>query len=303
MMKSTALSHGAGTIICAFATGKGAAFGVDLWTKARVRLREDGVINASIKGFPEENTLLLKSCVRRVMERFGFSFGADIETESSIPIAAGLKSSSTAANASVLALAGALAREHGSVEVDDAGVQRVFIGGHEVEPVSLVKTGIQAAFDAKVTVTGAFDDASASFFGGYTVTDNMRKELVASGVMDELNVLVFLPEGRIYSGGVDVAKVKAISDEIGFAWNLAREGRVYAAMTINGLLHSLAFKQDPGIALEALGAGALAAGLSGTGPSVVALVSDSVDEVKDAWQAFEGEIVEAKTNNIKARIL
>ncbi|MFH1836059.1 MAG: shikimate kinase [Methanobacteriota archaeon] len=301
-MEAVAVSHGAGTIICAFATGKGGAFGVDLETKATVKLRDDGAVNAKIIGHPDENTLLLESCVKRVMERFGYFYGADVETESNIPIAAGLKSSSTAANATTLALMGALAKEHGEL-VEKDGSQKIILHNMPVDPVSIIKTGIQAAFDAKVTVTGAFDDASASYFGGYTVTDNKAKAIVASGKMEDLTVLVVLPEGKIYSGGVDVGKVKSIAREIDFAWNTAKEGRIYPAITINGLMHSLIFGQDPNIAIEALKAGALAAGLSGTGPSVVALVDDSVDDVKAAWRSFEGTVVEAKTNNRAARIL
>lgn len=301
-MKATAISHGAATIICAFATGRGGAFGVDTETKATVNLREDGEINASIKDYPDESTLLLERCVVRVMKRFGFDYGADIMTESTIPIAAGLKSSSTAANASTLALIGALAKEHGEI-TEDTGVPAITIGGEQVEHESIIKTGIQASFDAKVTVTGAFDDATASYFGGYSVTNNMEKTIEAKGAVDELTVLVFLPEGRIYSGDIDVKKVKAIAKEIELAWNAALEGRIFTAMTINGLMHSLMFKQNPDIAIEALRAGAKAAGLSGTGPSVVAVTDNKADEIRDAWQAFEGKVVEAKTNNIQARLI
>ena len=37
----TAIAHGAITVINAIATGKGAALGVDLWTKAYVRLTKE----------------------------------------------------------------------------------------------------------------------------------------------------------------------------------------------------------------------------------------------------------------------
>jgi shikimate kinase len=118
-----------------------------------------------------------------------------------------------------------------------------------------------------------------------------------------LTALVFLPEGRIYSGKIDVKKLKAIAKEVDYAWNAALNGELYKAMTINGLLHSLAFKQNPEIALSALNAGALAAGLSGTGPAVVALTDDRAGDIKDAWSSFEGKIIEAKTSNRQARVL
>ncbi len=39
--RAEAISHGAATIINAIATGKGAAVGVDLWTKAAVALTDE----------------------------------------------------------------------------------------------------------------------------------------------------------------------------------------------------------------------------------------------------------------------
>ena len=51
-------------------------------------------------------------------------------------------------------------------------------------------------------------------------------------------------------------------------------------------------------------AGALAAGLSGTGPAVTAIVPDErIDLVKNAWQKFEGEILEARINHDKAKVV
>ena len=80
------------------------------------------------------------------------SFGAKIKTQSNIPIARGLKSSSVAANATALATTAAL--------------------GKTLDDLEIIKLGVEAAFDAKVTVTGAFDDACASYFGGIVITDN-----------------------------------------------------------------------------------------------------------------------------------
>ena len=45
--KAVAIAHGAATIVNAIALGKGAAFGVDLWTKAEVKLTDEpGVIQS-----------------------------------------------------------------------------------------------------------------------------------------------------------------------------------------------------------------------------------------------------------------
>ena len=55
---------------------------------------------------------------------------------------------------------------------------------------------------------------------------------------------------------------------------------------------------DNNIALDALQAGALASGLSGTGSSFVAIVDDSsVDDVKDAWDSYDGRVIETNVDN------
>lgn len=306
---TTALSHGAATIIAAFATGRGAAFGVDLWTKASVELDDSGRIKAEITGHPSESTVLLECCVRRVLKEFGMvEKGAVVKTESNILIACGLKSSSTAANAAVLAAVGAVAKERGEIKEvrldKKTREQRIMIDGQEVDSLRMIKIGVEAALEAKVTITGAFDDASASFLGGYAVTDNMRREILRSGEMeDDLHVLIFVSGPKSYSSNVDVKKVKVLEREIDLAWNEALKGNLYTALTLNGLMHSTIFNFNPNIALEALKAGSVAAGLSGKGPAVVALTRDPA-KVKDVWSGhFEGMIIEARVNNDKAKII
>jgi shikimate kinase len=109
-----AVSHGAITIINAMATGRGAALGVELQTRATVTVtNRPGVFIARNLSDPGENTNLAKVTARSVFERFRANkrFGALIETYSNIPIAVGLKSSSAAANAAVLATLDALDEE------------------------------------------------------------------------------------------------------------------------------------------------------------------------------------------------
>ncbi|MCW4034114.1 MAG: shikimate kinase, partial [Candidatus Bathyarchaeota archaeon] len=161
MKTATAISHGAATIINAIATGKGAAVGVDLWTKATVTLTDEpNVVETKILSDQSENPVLAQKTVEQVLCHFKVDnqFGAKVETQSNIPIARGLKSSSAAANAIALATTAALERS-----LDD---------------VDLVKLGVQGALDAKVSITGAFDDACASYFGGVVVTDNFERKIL-----------------------------------------------------------------------------------------------------------------------------
>lgn len=286
--KAVAIAHGAATIVNAIALGKGAAFGVDLWTRAEVKLTDEpGVYRAEIVSDPKESTLLIEKTVAKVLQRFGLekNFGAKIKTLSNIPIAKGLKSSSVAANATALAAMAAL--------------------GKPLDDLEIVKLGVEAAFDAKVTITGAFDDACASYFGGIVITDNFKCEIIKQLPSPEnLTVLFHVPLQKAYTADSNVSRLKTLKPLVEVAFEKAVEGKVWEALTLNGLIYSSAYNFNTKIAIDALATGAVAAGLCGKGPAVSAVVpNDKVNEVKAALQKYEGEILEAQLNCEKAKVV
>lgn len=286
--KAEAICHGAATIINAIAMGKGAAFGVDLWTKAEIRLTEEpGIIEGKIVTDPTEKTILIEKTVEKVFEHFGLKkkFGAKVKTWSNIPVARGLKSSSAAANAITLATFAALKKK-----LDDS---------------KIVNLGVDAALDARVTITGAFDDASAAYFGDVVITDNSRRRIIKRfKITEEFTVLFHTPPEKTYTISSDVQRMKSMTTLIKTAYEKALKGEYWPALTLNGLLYSSALGYNPSIALDAIKVGAQAAGLSGKGPTVTAIVpKEKVDSVKDAWQTYEGKILEARINHEKAKVL
>ncbi len=286
--KAVAISHGAATIVNAIALGKGAAFGVDLWTKAEVELTEEPhVIKGEITSDPAESTALIERAVSRVFHHFRVEkrFGAKVKTWSNIPIARGLKSSSVAANAVALAAVAAL--------------------GKTLDDLTVVKLGVDAAFDAKVTVTGAFDDACASYFGGVLVTDNLKRKVIKRFTLPEdLTVLFNVPSSKAYTGDSDVNKLRTVKSLVEIAYKEALKENFWTALTLNGLIYASALGYDASVALDAVAAGALAAGLCGKGPAVTAVVSnDKIDLVKTALQCHEGEVLHACLNHEKAKVI
>ena len=286
--EAEAIAHGAATIVNAIALGKGAAFGVDLWTKAEVRLTDEpNVIKGEITSDPTENTALIEKTVARVLQHFRVAklYGAKVKTESNIPIARGLKSSSVAGNAVALATTAAL--------------------GKTLEDIALIRLGVDAAFDAKVTVTGAFDDACASYFGGAVITDNLKKKLLKRMVLtDDLTVLFHVPSKKVYTGNSDVNRMQTVKPLVKIAHREALKGNFWAALSLNGIIYSSTLGYNPSVALDALAAGALAAGLCGKGPAVTAVVPSSrIDTVKATLQNQEGEVLQARLNREKAKVI
>lgn len=286
--KATAIAHGAATIVNAIALGKGAAFGVDLWTKVEVKLTDkSNIVEAEITSDPKESTLLVEKTVQRVLKRFDVerNFGAKVKTTSNIPIARGLKSSSVAANATALATVAALDKTLGDLEI--------------------VKLGVEAAFDAKVTVTGAYDDACASYFGGGVITDNLnRKILKKMPLPQDLTVLFYVPPQKAYTINSNVARLQTVKPLVEVAFRQAMDGKIWEALTLNGLIYSSASNLNTTIAIDALAAGAVAAGLCGKGPAVsVVAPNDKLDEIKKVLQTYEGEILTAHINREKAKVL
>jgi shikimate kinase len=169
----------------------------------------------------------------------------------------------------------------------------------------VVKLGVDAAFDAKVTVTGAFDDACASYFGGAVVTDNLKRKLLKRVTLpDDLAVLFHVPSKKAYTGDSDVNRLQIVKPLVKIAYNEALKGNFWSALSLNGIIYSSALGYDASVALDALAAGALAVGLCGKGPAVTAVVSsDKIDSVRTAMQHYEGEILQARLNHERAKVI
>ena len=281
-----AVCHGAVTVVNAMATGRGAAVGVNMWTRARVTLTDcpDSIVVHNLT-YPDVDTRLTKATVKRVFRQYGaeLKFGAIVETTSNIPVAVGLKSSSAASNAIALDTVSAL--------------------GRAASESSVVNMAVDASLKADVTLTGAFDDAMACFAGGLVITDNSRRRILKRSRLEErARVLIHIPRSRRYSKDVDRQRLRPITSVVEAAHREALRGNYWLALTLNGAAYARALDLDSQAADRALEAGAIAAGLSGKGPAVAAIVpTRCVDEVLSSWSSLPGRVIETSFNHRKAR--
>ena len=284
-MKGRAVVCGAVSIVNAISTGRGAALGVNLETVAEVKLEPSrGKSRYVFQSDTTDDTVLAETAVKEVLNRYGDGdFEVIISTKSQTPVGKGLKSSSAASSAITLATLSAL--------------------GAEEEDLVTVNLGVDASLKAGVTITGAFDDACACFFGGFVVTDNTARKIVRrEPASEDLAVLIYIPKEKMYTKDFDKDKITPFRQKVSEAYDLALQGEYWEALTLNGHIHSSALGLTLRPARDALNSGALAAGLSGTGPAVSAVCDrDRVEEIKARWVDMNGDVLVTSVNNSKAK--
>jgi shikimate kinase len=282
-MKGIAACRGAATIVNAIATGKGAAFGITLEVNASVELQE-GSGDIVLKGSTEGQGLVA-NCVTAVVSRTkrNMKVHGEATVMSEIPISRGLKSSSAVSNAVVLATAKAI--------------------GSDLSDMDLILAGIEESIKAGVTITGAFDDASACFLGGVVATDNRSFAVLHRGTMDpDLEMLLHVPDKRITKASVKGLDFGPIREEVDKAFELALNGEYLRAMELNSRAYSKVLDVSEDIAELARKKGALGAGISGTGPATAIVCSRAdAQDILSALSREEGTVLRARMNETPAR--
>ncbi len=281
MAIAKATIHGAISIVNAIATGKGAALGIS--KKVNVEMETSygkGVI------IEVENKSMSSRLINRVIEKIvtknelsKTKLKVSLDTE--IPTGYGLKSSSAISTAVAMACAKLFKPNMNDTEILNAGVK--------------------ASIETKVSLTGAYDDACACYYGGFVVTDNYKKKLIRSEkCLNHVSAVIFIPKSRKRG---NVRKLKTLSADFEQAWNLAKKSDYWNAMNLNGIATSTILSSEPEIILKLIENGAIGASVSGNGPSIAAIVkNNSVTKIKKIFSALEGNTTVAQINNKKAEV-
>lgn len=257
-MTGVGTAGGAATIINAFATGKGAAFGLTERVTARVTpARAFSVWNGQRRLAPSEARLALET-VRVVQAALGTPRSPlRVDVRSPIPTKRGLKSSSAVGVAVARAVL-----DHAKENLDAR---------------RLLPLVADAALRSKTSLTGAYDDAAACLLGGVVFTDNDERRLLRVDVLpSSLVALVHVPSQSRATGDLDRRKFRGLKDLLDEAWRLALKGNYKDSMLVNTLAYAPLLGVHPVFTLRAIERGAYAAGLSGKGPAEVALVHPDV---------------------------
>lgn len=246
------ISWGAVSVINAMPCGIGAVIGTELGTRSEFVPDGDSRV-VKIMNDDSEPTLLAELCVSASYEVAGIEEpeGWCLTTCSDIPPSRGLKSSSSACNSIISAV------------FDEIG--------YKSDPMDIIKLGVECAKRAKVTRTGSFDDACGCHYGGFVITDNRIDEILLIQDFPMYDVVVHIPKLKIRKESLDLDALKRVADEQRGVIELSKTDPL-KAMTLNGRIIAKASKLDNSVADAALEAGALAAGISGSGPATAIIL-------------------------------
>jgi shikimate kinase len=279
--KARAIVHGAVSIVNAIATGKGSALGISLKVTAEVELRKGHGLRFTAGR--DANTLLKNIIQRTIAKDTIQSNMISVRVDSEIPVGYGLKSSSAVSNAVALACS--------QIESED-----------DINDYAILEMAALSSLRAKVSLTGAYDDATACYFGGFTVTDNYARHLIRKErAPEDLYAIIILPS---YTSRGDVTKLRNLSDLFIDAFRFAQSGQYWKAMKLNGVLTSAALSSSYLPVMAALENGALSASLSGNGPSIAAIAyKEAVEPIVTSFSKSDGKIIVSKVNNDKAEVM
>ena len=201
--------------------------------------------------------------------------------KSEIPTGYGLKSSSAISSAVALACA------------------KLF--KPKIVDSQVLLAGVNASIESGVSITGAYDDACACYYGGFMITDNYKRKIIHSKKAPKnLLAVIFIPRSRRRG---DIKNLKSLSPVFEQAWNLAKNSDYWNAMILNGLTASSILNSDPKIITDLVGKGALGASVSGNGPAIAAVCKkENVSSIKKIFSDLTGSIIISSVNNDKAKV-
>jgi shikimate kinase len=273
--------HGAISMVNAIATGKGATIGIDTFVKVRLET-SDG---KGIKILSDNKTLssrLIHKVIEKIVPRRKLEVTKlSLNFNSNIPTGYGLKSSSAISTAVALSCA------------------KIF--KPNMNEYQILKTGIDASIETKVSITGAYDDTCGCYYGGFNVTDNFRRKIILQqSAPNDLQVVIFIPKSRKRG---NLKKLNKLNSAFEKAWNLAVNSDYWNATILNGIATSAILNSDPQIITKLVESGALCATISGNGPSIVAVCKKpTTRKIIKEFSTLNGSTIISNINNKKSEV-
>ena len=279
MVTVEAIVHGAVSIVSAIATGNGATLGIDTFVKTRLKVKDGRGIHITSDNRTISSRLINKVIENIIPKKQLEKVRLELDFQSNIPTGYGLKSSSAISTAVSLVCSKAFKKKLTDNEI--------------------LKIGIESSIQTNVSITGAYDDACACYYGGFNVTNNYKRDLVFRNVApNNLQAIIFLPKSRKRG---NVKKLKDFKPAFEKAWELAKNHDYWNASILNGIATSSILNSNPKLLFQLIKKGAVSATISGNGPSIVAITKKGHNSnIKKELSSLEGKVIISNINNKKA---
>ena len=273
--------HGAVSLVNAIATGSGAAVGIDTFVKTTLEVKAGTGIYITSDNKTISSRLINKVIQNSVPKKQLEKTRLELDFQSNIPTGYGLKSSSAISTAVSMACSKAFQRKFTDKKI--------------------LKIGVESSIQTKVSLTGAYDDACACYYGGFNVTNNYKRNLVLRRpAPNNLQAIIFLPKSRKRG---NLKKLKNFKPAFEKAWELAKNGDYWNASILNGIATSSILNSNPKLIFKLIEKGAISATISGNGPSIVAITKKGHNShIKKEFSSLEGNIIISNINNKKAEV-
>tara|TARA_B100000029_G_scaffold497367_1_gene564893 strand:+ start:1738 stop:2592 length:855 start_codon:yes stop_codon:yes gene_type:complete len=272
---------GAVSLVNAIATGKGSTLGIETFVETRLEKKEGTGIHITSENKTISSRLINKIIENMIPKRVLDNTKLELDFKSNIPTGYGLKSSSSISTAVILACAKAFDKDMTDEEI--------------------LRLGAKTSIETKVSITGAYDDACACYFGGFNVTDNLKMKLIHREIAPkELQAIIFLPKSRKRG---NLKRLKNFKNAFEKSWELAKGSDYWNAGIINGIATTAILDSEPKLIMRLMEKGALCATISGNGPSIMA-ITDKKNKLKiqKEFSGLEGRIIVSNINNKKAYV-
>jgi len=281
MVTVEAIVHGAVSIVSAIATGNGATLGIDTFVKTKLEVKDGTGIHITSDNKTISSRLINKVIENVIPKRQLEKVRLELNFQSNIPTGYGLKSSSAISTAVSLVCSKAIKKKLTDEEI--------------------LKIGVESSLQTKVSITGAYDDACACYYGGFNVTNNYKRDLIFRGnAPSDLQAIIFLPKSRKRG---NVKKLKNFKPAFEKAWELAKNHDYWNASILNGLATSSILNSNPELLFKLMKKGAISATISGNGPSIVAITKKGHNSnIKKELSSLEGKVMVSNINNKKAEV-
>lgn len=267
------------TILNAICAKHGAAIGISADIGVSIKHSDH------LEFHTDSDTLLLQSCVNLFEKNFQIEVNVDISCFSNLPPARGMKTSSAISTSIIQAL-----NQYYKTSISSKDI---------------ISFAAEASKNAGVSVTGAYDDAYASFFGGVSFYSLMDHKLISHTSIPEdilkYEVFLLIPQQMNKKKNISEKLNQINKDLLDKAYSSMMSGDIINAMSYNTAAYSPFLLQKPSILNELAMATETDFYLNGGGPSLFSLINpESIVNVSEILKNSFSEytVVRTKFRNL-----